>query len=166
MFEGVCICDLLFGSVVLWRIFDTKVIWARYGGSCMVHRSKWYRKHKHHQMHVYPTTQLWNLVSLTYFEAYARLYQWSTTSLPLSPHDTWFSSALVNILAWVCSVVQWGVCVCYIMVYKLTKVCTLTLVLSMLNSIFPLWNSNLKYPIVLCWMSSRTSNFTLESCLC
>ena len=35
---------------------------------------------------------------------------------------SWCSSVLTDILAWVCSLVLWGVCLCYTMVYKLTKV--------------------------------------------
>ena len=33
----------------------------------------------------------------------------------MSPHDTWRSSVLTNILAWVCSIGLWGACLCYTM---------------------------------------------------
>ena len=36
----------------------------------------------------------------------------------------WCSIVLINILVWVCSIMLWGVCQYYIMVYKLTKVNT------------------------------------------
>ena len=42
---------------------------------------------------------------------------WSTTSLLVSPRDTWCSSAFINILVWVCSIMFWGLCLCYTMLY-------------------------------------------------
>ena len=39
----------------------------------------------------------------------------------VSPHNTRRSSALANILAWVCSIVLWGACLCYAMVCELTE---------------------------------------------
>ena len=38
---------------------------------------------------------------------------------------SWFltrSTGLTNILVWVCTMILWGMCLCYIMIYKLTKV--------------------------------------------
>ena len=58
-----------------------------------------------------------------YFEMYARWQHWSTISSLASPHDTWLSSALTNILVRVCSLLLSGVCQCDTMVYKLTKMC-------------------------------------------
>jgi hypothetical protein len=46
--------------------------------------------------------QVHRLCHLPYFEAYAMLHKWSTTLALVSPHDTWRSSTLTNILAWVC----------------------------------------------------------------
>jgi len=40
------------------------------------------------------------------------------------PHDTWRSCELTNISTWVSSIVLLGVCLCYTVVYKLTKVYT------------------------------------------
>jgi hypothetical protein len=78
---------------------------------------------------------------------------------PMIAHDTWCSSALTNILAWLCLKMFWGVCLCYTIVYKLTKMSTkwhlgsicstissfsilkckhITLVISMFQDIFPL----------------------------
>ena len=95
---------------------------------------------------------------LFYFEAYVRLHSWSTISALGSPRDTWRSSVLANVLTWVCSSLLWGVCLCYIMVYKLTSkvhtngkesVCSrisssyileykhMRLAISMLNNVFP-----------------------------
>ena len=39
--------------------------------------------------------------------------------------DNTSSSVLANILAWACLIVLWGVCLCYIIVSKLTKVYTI-----------------------------------------
>ena len=58
---------------------------------------------------------------LLYFEAYAKLHFWSPL---VSPHDTWHSSVLFNILAWSCSIELWGVCISHTLVYTLTKVYT------------------------------------------
>ena len=40
----------------------------------------------------------------------------------MSLYDTWHSSALIRILAFICSTMLWGVCLYYTMVYNLTKV--------------------------------------------
>ena len=80
----------------------------------------------------------------------------------MSPLDTWHSSAITNILAWVSSTVLWGVCLCYTMANKLTKVytndtCSRTpssytlnykphvIYISMLKIIFPLHTKTQKY---------------------
>ena len=65
----------------------------------------------------------WVETSSAQFKACARLHQWSKKKLhSMSPHNTWHSSALANFLAWLYSILLWGVCPCYIMVYKVTKV--------------------------------------------
>ena len=79
----------------------------------------------------------WGIYVISYFKVYVRLHKWPTTSLLVSPHDTWRSNAFTNILAWVCSIMLWGICLCYTMVYKLTKVShkwSLTLVCSRISS--------------------------------
>jgi hypothetical protein len=100
---------------------------------------------------------LWYLVSYAWFCHYFEVFMWypilgcmlvivmANTSLLVSPHDTWRLNAFTNILAWVCSIMLWGawlimlrgVCLCYTMVYKLTKVShkwSLTLVCSRISS--------------------------------
>ena len=125
------------------------------------------------------------------FEAYARLHWWPTTSSLVSPHDMWRSTALANILAWVCSIRWLGVCMCHIMDYKLTKVYTIwhstsvcykkrtffciskrqhtTLVINMFKNISPLHHStqnyHLKHPIRYTKMSQCTY-FSLNFNLC
>ena len=46
------------------------------------------------------------------------------TSSLVSPRDTCHLGASTNTLAWVCSIELWGVCLCYTVVYKLTKLYT------------------------------------------
>ena len=45
----------------------------------------------------------------------------STTGPLVSPHGTWHSSALINILAWVCLMILWDICLSYTTIYKLTN---------------------------------------------
>jgi hypothetical protein len=40
----------------------------------------------------------------------------------MSAHNTWCSGVSTNILAWACSIVLWGACLYYTMVFELTKV--------------------------------------------
>ena len=70
---------------------------------------------------------------LPYFEVYAKFQWWPTTSLLVSPHDTWWvSSALTD--TWVCAIVLWGVCAWHnglqlhqsVHKWRLTSVCSRT----------------------------------------
>ena len=62
-------------------------------------------------------------VSFTLF--LRRMLSWPTASSLATPHDTWRSTALItNTLTWVCSIMLWGVCLCYTLVYRLTKMNT------------------------------------------
>lgn len=84
----------------------------------------------------------WYLVSLAlkchspYFEVYDRLHWWLTFSSLVSTHDTWRSSALSNILAWVCWIVLWGVCLRYQWFTSWPKCTHITHGISMLKNNF------------------------------